>query len=313
MHTFMTLDASKYSITSQKKFPTIHELIMFYQKQEKSYKFALGFPLINETFKNEDENNKTEEEKVFARIQSRNEGPFNLPSFHGTMNRDEANKVLQREAEKTYIVWKTESDDYFVSHKLNHQTKHLRIKNDITHFSVTLAEGNNKISQTSIRRLVDELRTRGVFSNPVRAGSSLSRQASGQHDETSLTGSGAESGLNPNLNGGLQKDIEKVYSKKSDKDNDSAPTRKFTVLGSMNNKDAEKLLLGKPDRSWILRLNSDGELRISAKKPDRVLHIKLYFSLEGVRLKQTDKPGTIDDIIHKLIKRGTLGDQVDQI
>ena len=46
MHTLITLDASKYSITSQKKFPTIHELIMFYQNQEQSYKFALGFPLI---------------------------------------------------------------------------------------------------------------------------------------------------------------------------------------------------------------------------------------------------------------------------
>ena len=78
----------------------------------------------------------------------------------------------------------------------------------------------------------------------------------------------------------------------------------------MNNTEAEKLLLGQPDRSWLLRINSDGEERISAKKPDKVLHIKLYFSPEGVRLKPADQPGTMDDVINKLMKRGTLGNQV---
>ena len=86
--------------------------------------------------------------------------------------------------------------------------------------------------------------------------------------------------------------------------------RKFPVLGAMNNKEAENLLLDKPDRSWILRVNSDEEETISVKKPDKVVHIKLYFSPEGVRLTQRDKPGTLDDIINKLINKGTLGNQV---
>ena len=79
----------------------------------------------------------------------------------------------------------------------------------------------------------------------------------------------------------------------------------------MDNKATEGVLKDLSEGSWLLRLNNAGEERISVKKVDRVVHIKIYHFSGGASLRPNDNPVPLDNLIDKLIAQGTLGEQVE--
>ena len=72
----------------------------------------------------------------------------------------------------------------------------------------------------------------------------------------------------------------------------------------------EELLRLHAPGAWILRYNMKGEERISLKKDDKVVHIKIFRSDTGARLKPSDKLLPFDTLIQKLIDQETLGTQL---
>ena len=87
------------------------------------------------------------------------------------------------------------------------------------------------------------------------------------------------------------------------------------MIGRMEKQSAARFLQDKPNNgSWILRLNNLGEERITVKKDDRPVHIKLYKSpTGGVSLMSSVKPMPLNTLIEKLIGQGTLKEQILQI
>ena len=84
----------------------------------------------------------------------------------------------------------------------------------------------------------------------------------------------------------------------------------FPVWGQMTKREAEAVLFGRPDKTWILRLNDQNQEAISVKKQEKVAHMKLYHSEAGVSLHKHSEPKPLDSLIKELQLDRTLGEQL---
>jgi len=83
------------------------------------------------------------------------------------------------------------------------------------------------------------------------------------------------------------------------------------VIGIMNQITAETVLQDKPSGSWILRQTAEKELRLSVKKGEEVLHMKVYQDgNNGVKLKRTDPAEPLPRLIKRLTEKRKLKEQV---
>jgi len=296
-------------------------MVRNYQAFEQNNKMALGTPLKNPEMERSLTRDKTPSFIRKEREVSRSQGPTSLPHFKGTMTENEAEKTLQKEPNASFLLRVDDQKEFFISYKASHRTFHLQVEDNRDTFSVYLSD-IGKITETSIRRLVDHLKELEAFSTP---------QSSPL--ETDFPGFKPRNGVPPALPKGPKGAKPRYFDRQGGSFQDGAAalppneeeeeeeeyenetaTEKFPVIGRMENQSAARFLQDKPNGSWILRLNNLGEERITVKKDDRPVHIKLYKSpTGGVSLRSSDKPVPLNTLIEKLIGQGTLREQILQI
>ena len=80
---------------------------------------------------------------------------------------------------------------------------------------------------------------------------------------------------------------------------------KFPVMGNMDNKEAESILLYKPLGTWILHYDSKGENEIiSVHRPKNVEHMRIMRSEGGVILKNKNIPMPLSELLTSLQENG---------
>ena len=319
MHAVIRQDYGKFSLAAnQMQFSSIEAMVRNYQAFEQSNKMALGTPMKNPEMERSLTRDKTPSFIKKEREVSRSQGPTLLPHFKGTMTENEAERTLQKEPNASFLLRVDDQKELFISYKASHRTFHLQVEDKRDTFSVYLSD-IGKITETSIRRLVDHLKELEAFSTP---------QSSPL--DTDFPGLKPRSGVPPALpkgpKGAKPKNFHRQGSfqdgatalppneEEEEEYENETVTEKFPVIGRMENQSAARFLQDKPNGSWILRLNNLGEERITVKKDDRPVHIKLYKSpTGGVSLRSSDKPVPLNTLIEKLIGQGTLREQILQI
>ena len=301
-HSHITKDPNgRYSLTQQRTFATLHELTSFYQGQ--TGRNALGSPLKNMEAIQAMEANMTEEERAMRREDSGNSDPYSLQHFQGTMETEEAETTLLKEKESSYILWKSQEGEFWVSYKQARTIQHIRIENLGLKYRVNA--GNINFTETSLERAIDRLREANVFSTPA----------------TSARSSQKNSVLPPADLAQLQMDLEEAVQREdsglggSDVNHDEEDEKAhipsgFSFIGTLNNKKAEGALEGHPEGTWLLRYNERGEVRISIKKITKVSHMKIYASAEGYYLNPRDNPAPLADLINYLKEKLLLRSQI---
>jgi len=329
MHAVIKFEREKYFLITRKKFSTIEELMRYYTSLDRGDKMALGSPKVNHEMEAEMGRGKTDEEIEQDRIHYRKEEPFLLPCFKGTVNQQEAEEMMHRELDGSYILRVSDYDEMFISYKSKFRVWHISVTDNSSSYSVVL-ETQGVITETSIKNLLENMSDQGVFLSPLRS-SRIPILASAS-EPTWVTKKRAPAPPVPVMS-------KPVPKQESEEDNEYEPTepqpidnlyeptephppparqrtqinfsRKYPVVGRMDNKRTEGVLKDYSEGSWLLRLNNAGEERISVKKVDRVVHIKIYHFGGGATLRPNDNPVPLDDLIDRLIAQGTLGEQVE--
>ena len=166
-HSHITKDTNgRYSLNPQRSFATLHQLTSFYRGQ--TGKNALGSPLKNEENMTEEERAKRREESAKA-----NTNPYSLKYFQGTMETEEAETTLLKEKESSYILWKSQYGEFWVSYKQAHTIQHIRIENLGSKYKVNA--GNINFTETSLKRAIDRLKEAKVFGTPGTSAQSLQK------------------------------------------------------------------------------------------------------------------------------------------
>ena len=317
MHAVIRRDNGNFSLAAnQRQFPSIEEMVRNYQATEQSNKMALGNPLKNPEMERSLTRDKTPSCMEKEREVSRMMGPSVLPQFKGTMTENEAERTLQREPNASFLLRIDNQDEFFISYKASHRTSHLKIEDRRDTVSVVLPD-LGKITETSVRRLVDHLKELEAFSTPQ---SPLT--------DTDFPPVFKPSRIPPALPKGPKRPMSRPLNRQpsypegaralspseDDTYENEVVTEKFPVIGRMENQSAARFLQDKPNLSWILRINNLGEERITVQKSGKPVHIKLYKSpTGGVSLRTSDQPVPLNTLIEKLIRQGTLGEQISKI
>ena len=96
---------------------------------------------------------------------------MSLPYFQGNMTAEEARIMLQQEQNGAFLLRKNPEGEYVISFKYNQTISSVALENRIeeegTYSIVNPVAKGEKIVATSLRALVDQLRTKNVLSNPV--------------------------------------------------------------------------------------------------------------------------------------------------
>merc|ERR1712192_12643 len=266
-------------------------------------KNSLGSPLKNVEAIQAMEENMTEEERAMRREVSGSGDPFSLKFFQGTMETEEAETTLLREKDSSYILWNSVEGEFWVSYKKANTVQHIRIEKLGLNYRVNA--GNVNFTETSLERAIDRLKSEKVFTTP--ATSARSSKKNSVNDPAALTQ--------------LKEHLEEAVLREdsglgvSDANHEEEDERAhipegFSCLGTMNNKQADKVLDNHPEGTWLLRYNQRGEVRISIKKITRVSHLKIYASTEGYYLNPRDNPAPLSDLINYLREELMLKSQI---
>ena len=136
---------------------------------------------------------------------------------------------------------------------------------------------------SSLRRLVEQLKESGIFSSGLKSNLNFSKKSPPSSIPSGSIGSSVSPGM-----------------------------RSASKIEMMSKEVAEKLLLGRPDRSWILRLNERGEKRITVVMSSKKFgHIKLHESAGGLfsLSPSSDDEEHLHTLLGKLQGTGDLGTQ----
>ena len=156
-----------FSLTKQKKFASLKDLVENYMNVKENNKFFLGKPLNDPRSENITKN-RTDDDIKRQRDLSRRKEPFSLQYFHGSLPSKEASQKLFSESVGTFLLRTNEEDEYRLTFKKpNNKIEHMRI-----HFrnSVYYCGGSEEKPYSSLRRLVDHLiEDRQIFSIPLRS------------------------------------------------------------------------------------------------------------------------------------------------
>ena len=97
--------------------------------------------------------------------------PHSLPYFQGNMTQTEAKIMLQQEQNGAFLLRKNPRDEYVLSLKYDNRMCCFKVADNLKEggtYSITNpANGKEKISASSLRTLVEELKSRTVLSKPV--------------------------------------------------------------------------------------------------------------------------------------------------
>ena len=331
IHASVKKEGNRYSLVSKKTFPTIEEMVSFYQNIERDHKLALGQPLHQEDgglLEAQDQHSDLQKPETNI---STEEQLTQLPYYRGVMSEGEIATTLQSQPDSVFLLARDpDLDNVFISYRKNQRTLHLKIEQDNNlGFGVETWE-MGRVTATSISGLVLALQTEGVLLEPFSQ--SVSQHARGLWQSSvkgmnvltqwqASPGSGTEYDTDDSEVSRVTQDsqrrrstLEKVESKENYEntlfgldDHDIPP---FPVWGQMTKRDAEKVLFGQPDNTWVLRYNNLSQETISVKRAERVIHMKLYHSEGGVSLQEHRQPKPLDSLIRELQQNGKLGEQL---
>ena len=235
-HAHIAQTNGKFSL-QQKKFSSIHELMMFYQKQESVHRLALRDPVNNPEFEQAEAENKTDENMQLERAESRRKEPGNISSYQGPMSQKEAENILQREVDSTYMLRKSDEDQYFISYKVSRMMKHIKVKDDGENYNVELATGKT-VTKTSLRRLIDELKAMKVFTSSPLCSTQVSvestvRESASSSQESEVLQETYVLGSQPSFDSTWSQGPEEVLS--------PLPTRWLVREGVSSSQEAESI------------------------------------------------------------------------
>jgi hypothetical protein len=122
-----TDEVGQFSISKQKKFVTIEDLIENYQHVDKTNKYWLGEPFLNKVARDRlKPDNLTDDEMICRRNSSKRKEPFSLSFYHGTMTKTEAQRILIQEPSGTFLLRMNEQNEFRLSHKKSSRIEHIR-------------------------------------------------------------------------------------------------------------------------------------------------------------------------------------------
>ena len=334
IHAGVKREGDRYSLVSKKTFPTIQEMVSFYQNIERDHKLALGEPLLQEAgglLESQVQNTQgplQEPERNF----SIEEQLAQLPYYRGVMSEGEIATTLQSQPDGVFLLATDPGlGDVFIYYRKNQRTLHLKIEQDNNlDFGVETWE-MGRLKDCSISGLVLALQKEGVLLEPFlprvyqHAQSAHGLWKSRVKEMNLLTrwqtspGSGTEYDTDDSEVSRVTQDSLRQRStlKKVESEEDYENTfdhhveaPPFPVLGQMTKRDAEKVLFDQPDNTWVLRYNNLNQETISVRKPEKVIHMKLYHSEGGVSLHSDSPTKPLDCLIRELQQGGKLGEQL---
>ena len=247
----------------------------------------MGGPLINPKY----EENKTEEEKdLLERTDSRKRI---LPGFHGNANAKDAESMLQKEKDATYLIRKSPNGIFFISYRHNNMVHHLPIEEKDKKYTIKFPDKEGGvIIATSLRRLVENSKDKGLFLYPLHSDSIDIKQQSIEGIFFQKWRESAEKLKRESLGLGITKappkmaniveqlrnsenpPLSDVESEQEEEKEREEKEDKFVYNISRN--EAKGLLSDKEKGTWILYYNKNREERLSFKEETKVTHIKLY-------------------------------------
>eukprot|EP00092_Neocalanus_flemingeri_P031490 GFUD01034200.1.p1 GENE.GFUD01034200.1~~GFUD01034200.1.p1 ORF type:complete len:783 (-),score=145.03 GFUD01034200.1:63-2114(-) len=334
-----------FSLTNQKKFQSLTDLVQNYMNVTPDHKYLLGQPLENPNLVNND-SNRTDDDLKFERDLSRRKEPLSLQFFHGSLKSGDATKMLLAEPTGTFLLRSNEDDEYRITYKKENKVQHLRI-----HFrdSIYYTRGSEDKPFSSLRRLVDHLKEdMELFSIPLKSSiqerkttrftsiwsqpennvsvspspqSFKDREKNQSNFSSPVAGpSGKNRWQNQKENSFQNESSEEdeLEGRESCKSSDEHfyenvehdALEKYPCSGVMSNGEADALLEDRPVGSWILRINESGKKRISVKSPKKIMHIPVYEDGGLFCLTLGDLKRPIEELLQILEAQGTLGVQL---
>eukprot|EP00092_Neocalanus_flemingeri_P026485 GFUD01028707.1.p1 GENE.GFUD01028707.1~~GFUD01028707.1.p1 ORF type:complete len:1203 (-),score=297.06 GFUD01028707.1:58-3408(-) len=191
-----------FSLTNQKKFGSLKDLVENYMNVATNHKFFLGQPLANPNAAKRDEN-RTDDDIRRDRDVSRRKEPYSLQFFHGSLLSRDASKMLYVEPIGTFLLRKNEEDEYRITYKKRQKVEHLKIRfRDSVYF---LGEREDK-PFSSLRRLVDHLKEEEqLFSIPLKSAIHEKRTSVAVFPQSSTDREEEQSGFEARISSSLRK------------------------------------------------------------------------------------------------------------
>ena len=239
--------------------------------------------------------NKTEDAKDLERDGSRKKEPMSVQGFHGTVTAKDAEYMLQKEPDATYLVRKNLQGKYQISYRHKDRVYHLPIEKKDDKYTVNFTdEEGGYVVATSLRRLVEGSKDKGHFLFPLHSNPAL-------QDRQSIEADTLKTLLDKNKGDTNTEAVDHSRNKKMDeedqcasedvnvdpeneKENDPEDEQEHEDQHFFNitKIEAKGLLSDKEKGTWILYFNKDREERLSFKNETKVTQVKIYRRDGGV-------------------------------
>ena len=311
-------------------FKSLDLLMAHFQKYDRSSGRSLGSPLLREA------DSDKEEELQRGRNSAR------VPGFQGTLSAREAEEMLLIKAQGTYLVRRNVKGNYEVSYKSNNKVLHLKLGIEGKGYLATPSE-NERVFATSLGRMVDKLKFKGLFSFPLQEvdlsfasvhhiNTMLPRDHEGEDQDVrppfrrqSTIGNGESvrcmRKISPSilftarpssapLKRSAKNWLDMLNNGAPDNDNDAADEKEFNFLHNINKTEAKGILFDKPVGTWILYYTKDTKERIAFKDKDKVKQMEIISKPSGFAFNEDDEPVKLEELIYRLQGQGVLKKQL---
>ena len=301
-------------------FKSLDMLVAYYQAFDSSVNVALGSPLLKEA--DQDEGKDLQRDQDSTRV----------PGFQGNLSDKGAKEMLVGKPHGTYLVQKNSKGNYTVTYKHNHRVLHLKLVMEGNDYLVKLPD-NETVSATSLGRVIDKLRLKGLFSMPLQDLDLSSSNHNDKNEDQILRSRYKRSQSTIFIGGNYRSEVERrevfstvrpktVPAKKSkcaelqneekpDKDDDDGDQKEFKFFHNIKKTEARGMLFDKPEGTWILYYTKDTQEMIAFKAADNeVKYMKLISTPSGFVLNQDDDPVELEELIFKLQGEGFLKKQL---
>eukprot|EP00092_Neocalanus_flemingeri_P028121 GFUD01030541.1.p1 GENE.GFUD01030541.1~~GFUD01030541.1.p1 ORF type:complete len:1184 (-),score=262.71 GFUD01030541.1:2327-5611(-) len=335
-----------FSLTNQKEFGSLRDLVDNYRNVDPNSKFFLGEPLVNPDLEKINEN-RTDDAIQRDRDLSRRKEPYSLQFFHGSLPSRDASKMLYIEPVGTFLLRTNEEDEYRLTYKKRQKVEHMKITfRDSVYF--TGRDEDRPFS--SLRRLVDYLKEdKQLFSIPLKSDIHEKGNSSVVYPDPQSSIDSEEENFEARISNSLRQICNSVGDTDHNVVNQDSPIAgpsdkyrcqnspqntsseedepafeneyentefdeehedEYPSIGMMSNIEASDFMENRPDGSWILRENESGEKRITKRSPKKVMNIKLHEDGGYFSVKPGDLKKPLDELLQGLVEKGTLGVQI---
>ena len=306
-------------------FKSLDLLVAHFQKCDKSSSLAIGSPLLREADKG-------------GELQ-RGQNSAKVPGFQGTLSAREAEEMLLIKPHGTYLVRRNLKGNYVVSYncevslKNNKKVVHLKLVTEGKGYNVVTPSDKERVFATSLGRMVDKLKFKGLFSLPLQEVDLC--HASSLHINTVLPDNPEvkDDILRPPFrrqatigNGEIRRrrrkfeDAETIFPARpssaplrkstinevAPENDDAGDEKEFKFLHNKNKNEARGILYDKPEGTWILYYTKDTQEMIAFKTKDEVKQKEIISKPSGFAFNQDDDPVKLEELIYKLEGEGLL-------